>query len=415
VPKKITTIASRTQQQHSSTMSKQLESISLDQDDNHQQQLSSENTKYWLSHTTPNERKYVYRSYSIPLVNKIKNFKEKDDIAQFQTEGLLKHLKSYHVENIHDNTVQQKLLFLPPLCENLNPLLNVRLINHSLCDCDDEMICNENICWSELLHLKTYYLYKWNNFKMCYIYEFQIVLALAIDNNATAILSELTHCELLNASFSHLCIIRDIYAPACKLIFPHLSPEENTINQTKRFQYILKLSKPGERSWNYERQIEYNSIIFDLMNEIGYDLCKDHFFTFLDTASYYGEGLYNIFLKMIPLIQSRNYHYGIRWCLDFYSPKLKDFYYMEKNIDAFINTNWKKFTKDEYEKNILKLKQCFMIYSTEFKTHEIIQRRVISKLQSEWGIANIIARFLSMVPYPKHKKKRKRQEDDDDD
>jgi hypothetical protein len=257
---------------------------------------------------------------------------------------------------------------------------------------------------------------------MCFIYEFRILWALAVDMNFKQILKTIAFCECDDFTTSEISMIREIFAPACKLLFPHLSPSQNKSNQLLRFSYLSnKLQSYSGIYGSVPHPTERYSILLDLVDDLGYDMCKDVLVRFLfpgiQCSSLFDiEKPFDVSMSikwfhkserfnncLIDIAKCKNYRWGIRCFIE---------YLTESSPNGMDKNTMMNFIRCEDEPElILKLKQCVMNYSTKFETHKIIQRRVISHLQWKIGkdddassfvdpyVAKLIASFLSVVPY----------------
>jgi hypothetical protein len=402
------------------------------------------NTKHWIQRTSLFERKYTYRAYSRELLDLVREFKSSkkmsliDDIPRFAK--VLPHLKPYPMYNGSVFRPITKTIILPPVLTTIESSIFYVKIPQNHCNCDKDGINNTNTFRGS----SEYLAFMWNEFHMCAIREFRIVWALAIDYDASDILFEITHWYLETNCVPTLYILREIYAPACQLIFPHLSQEENKMNQLKRFTALVQ-----KIIYHPCNIYDTNSIVFSVVNDLGYDLCKDVLIRYLfpdlkwsrynqlfdmsRTFDKFNSGLHLKRHHLIDMVAYKHNRFGIRCFIENFietgEHTFESFKKMLPDHEANIMirqgivSNMKSFRKKRHRIN-----QCFMLYSTLPKTHKIIQMKVLAQLQFkdvrekeidsqmkyfDPNLISIIASFLSVVKYINpHQIKRKRDTDE---
>jgi hypothetical protein len=323
------------------------------------------NEQYWLAHSTPDERN-AYSNDLVQFVEALKSIESKLQFMQLMRECVSKNIANrIPFSNLHTST---------PLTQSTSETF----------------------------------------FKTCSVLQFQIVLALAIDRGALFTFERLT--QLNNSPEQDIYLIRNIYAPICNLVFPHLSPKENKKFQFKRFRFIVsRLNKLFSSSKNSNHcQTESYSIIFDLVENLGYHECKIFLVFYLfryraggelfDMKSPFDESYMK--RQLLRIVKSHNYHVGVRCFIEFiilyrcwrsFQDVINFFLYP---TDHLLHYMVKAQTMKE---SIFTLKQCFITYSDLFESPKIIKTKMISKLQWKVGervqtidpnIANLIASFL---------------------
>jgi hypothetical protein len=340
--------------------------------------------------------------------------------SELSEKKILPHLKKYTLQKTGDD-IGSEFLILPPVVTMIDDRYEI-LTRHE-CKCESETI-PQNICDSDKSFISIpfvfekvslYDFHEWEFVKMCNVYEFEILWALAVDFDAIQVLNILTDFNFRVQRHDHLYLIRDIYGPACKLIFPHLSPEQNTNNQLKRFKLLVhKISEAT--NCRLDLRILGRSIVLDLADDLGYDLCKDVLIRFLFPYPSSYE-LHHIFkypqvlrINLLMIAKSQKYHLGLRCFIEYNNSKypFHQNYFMHLFIMSIhvLDMVSLQFFGDETQVRsmISKVKQCFLLYSIFFSSHKIIQNRVLANLQYKESyldpnVVRIIASFLSLVKY----------------